>query len=879
MKIIKRNGAEEVFDIKKIVIAVTKADSSSEGRSLTDSQIEDIAEFVEFKCNKLNRAVSVEEIQDLVEDQIMATGAFELAKRYVRYRYKRSLVRKANTTDNRILSLIECNNEDVKQENSNKNPAVNSVQRDYMAGEVSRDLTQRMLLPEDIVEADKEGIIHFHDSDYYAQHMHNCDLVNLEDMLQNGTVISGTMIEKPHSFSTACNIATQIIAQVASNQYGGQSISLAHLAPFVQVSRDKIRAEVLQEMEMVGIDYPKQVLNDIVEGRLKKEIIKGVQTIEYQVITLMTTNGQAPFLTVFMYLNEAKDEREKKDLAMIIEETLKQRYKGVKNEAGVWVTPAFPKLIYVLEEDNIDEGSPYFYLTELAAKWHGAVATKIIEKNHLHLVPSLVITKSYPALAVHDTQPKLQRMINEVVRNMSEDGTIGRLQNKWITEFARNRSLEYVFHQNEVFYITFILGIIIVLCITAGYWEVDRRQEKYIRTLLEYQEKLQQSNEETKRANQAKSEFLSHMSHDIRTPINGIMGMVEIIKKNLDDPERIKDCLEKIDKASHHLLSLINDVLDMSKIGSGKVHLEEIPVDLDEEMEKIHAIADVQAKKQEIRFSIEDEVVHRQFLGSPAHLRRILLNLISNALRYNKKGGKICLAIREVEYDGSHIGLEFKVQDTGIGMSREFVEKSLFKPFTQEDDRVRTEYRGTGLGMSIVYELVKQMNGTIDVNSKPGEGTTFTVKLAFKTVDSAWKKKEIQGENRNITGMNILAAEDNQLNMEILQFLLEEAGAKVTAVSDGKQAVEYFADAASGTYDVILMDIMMPVMDGLEASKKIRELPEGKGKDIPIIAMTANAFVEDKEKTKEAGMNAHLTKPVNREEIIRVLAAYWKNKG
>ena len=347
---------------------MTKADSSSEGRSLTDSQIEDIAEFVEFKCNKLNRAVSVEEIQDLVEDQIMATGAFELAKRYVRYRYKRSLVRKANTTDNRILSLIECNNEDVKQENSNKNPAVNSVQRDYMAGEVSRDLTQRMLLPEDIVEADKEGIIHFHDSDYYAQHMHNCDLVNLEDMLQNGTVISGTMIEKPHSFSTACNIATQIIAQVASNQYGGQSISLAHLAPFVQVSRDKIRAEVLQEREMVGIDYPKQVLNDIVEGRLKKEIIKGVQTIEYQVITLMTTNGQAPFLTVFMYLNEAKDEREKKDLAMIIEETLKQRYKGVKNEAGVWVTPAFPKLIYVLEEDNIDEGSPYFYLTELAAK-------------------------------------------------------------------------------------------------------------------------------------------------------------------------------------------------------------------------------------------------------------------------------------------------------------------------------------------------------------------------------------------------------------------------------------------------------------------------------------------------------------------------------
>ena len=368
MKIIKRNGSEETFDIQKIVVAVTKADKDTGERTLTDSQIEDIAEYVEFKCNKLNRAVSVEEIQDMVENQIMATGAFELARKYVRYRYKRSLVRKANTTDNRILSLIEYNNEDVKQENSNKNPAVNSVQRDYMAGEVSRDLTTRMLLPHDIVEADREGIIHFHDSDYYAQHMHNCDLVNLEDMLQNGTVISGTMIEKPHSFSTACNIATQIIAQVASNQYGGQSISLAHLAPFVDVSREKIRKEVISEQELVGMEYPEDVLNEIVERRLKKEITKGVQTIEYQVITLMTTNGQAPFLTVFMYLNEAKNEREKKDLAMIIEETLRQRYQGVKNEAGVWVTPAFPKLIYVLEEDNIEEGSEYYYLTELAAK-------------------------------------------------------------------------------------------------------------------------------------------------------------------------------------------------------------------------------------------------------------------------------------------------------------------------------------------------------------------------------------------------------------------------------------------------------------------------------------------------------------------------------
>lgn len=312
--------------------------------------------------------MSVEEIQDMVEDQLMAKGAFELARRYVRYRYNRSLVRKANTTDNRILSLIECNNEEVKQENSNKNPAVNSVQRDYMAGEVSRDLTRRMLLPADIVEADKEGIIHFHDSDYFAQHMHNCDLVNLEDMLQNGTVISDTLIERPHSFSTACNIATQIIAQVASNQYGGQSISLAHLAPFVQVSREKIRRETLAEIEELGVHPTEEKINDIVEQRLRKEVNRGVQTIQYQVVTLLTTNGQAPFVTVFMYLNEAKNEQEKHDLAMIIEETLKQRHKGVKNEKGVWITPAFPKLIYVLEEDNITEDSKYWYLTELAAK-------------------------------------------------------------------------------------------------------------------------------------------------------------------------------------------------------------------------------------------------------------------------------------------------------------------------------------------------------------------------------------------------------------------------------------------------------------------------------------------------------------------------------
>ena len=368
MKIIKRNGSEEIFNIEKIVNAISKANEAEHQHDLTKEQIKDIAEYVEYKCNKMGRAVSVEEIQDMVENQIMSKGAFDLARRYVKYRYTRYLVRKANTTDNKILSLIECNNEEVKQENSNKNPTVNSVQRDYMAGEVSRDITNRILLPPDIVDAHKKGIIHFHDSDYFAQHMHNCDLVNLEDMLQNGTVISDTLIEKPHSFSTACNIATQIIAQVASNQYGGQSISLTHLAPFVQISREKIRSELLEEIRELGVEADEERIDEVTEKRLREEITRGVQTIQYQVVTLLTTNGQAPFVTVFMYLNEARSEQEKADLAMIIEEVLKQRILGVKNEDGVWITPAFPKLIYVLEEDNIDPGTPYYYLTELAAK-------------------------------------------------------------------------------------------------------------------------------------------------------------------------------------------------------------------------------------------------------------------------------------------------------------------------------------------------------------------------------------------------------------------------------------------------------------------------------------------------------------------------------
>ena len=388
MIVIKRNGSEVGFDITKIIAAITKAnDTVDESSRMTPIQIQRIAESVELQCQKMNRAPTVEEIQDMVEHHIMAHGAFEVAKHYITYRYTRSLVRKSNTTDDKILSLIECNNEEAKQENSNKNPVVNSTQRDYMAGEVSRDITNRILLPQDIVDAHNEGIIHFHDTDYYAQHMHNCDLVNLEDMLQNGTVITGTLIEKPHSFATACNIATQIVAQVASNQYGGQSISLTHLAPFVQISREKIRASVRSEFDAVGVAVTEDSINAIAEKRLREEIRRGVQTIQYQVVTLLTTNGQAPFVTVFMYLGEAKNQQEKDDLALIIEETLLQRYQGVKNEKGVWVTPAFPKLIYVLEEDNIREGSKYWELTKLAAKCTAKrmVPDYISEKKMLEL--------------------------------------------------------------------------------------------------------------------------------------------------------------------------------------------------------------------------------------------------------------------------------------------------------------------------------------------------------------------------------------------------------------------------------------------------------------------------------------------------------------
>jgi len=388
MKIIKRSGAEEVFNVEKIINAIKKANMSvQEADRLSDAMIQAVASDVEKACSKKRRALNVEEIQDLVENELMRVSAFALARNYITYRYTRNIVRQSNTTDKQILSLIECNNEEVKQENSNKNPTVNSVQRDYMAGEVSKDLCKRFLVPEDVMKAHEEGLLHFHDSDYFAQRMHNCDLVNLEDMLQNGTVISGTMIEKPHSFSTACNIATQIIAQVASSQYGGQSISLAHLAPFVDVSRKKIRADVENELKMISEDVDPKLIDEITEKRVVKEINRGVQTIQYQVVTLMTTNGQAPFITVFMYLGEAKNEQEKKDLALIIEETLKQRIQGVKNQQGVYVTPAFPKLIYVLEEQNISESSPFWYLTELAAKCTAKrmVPDYISEKKMLEL--------------------------------------------------------------------------------------------------------------------------------------------------------------------------------------------------------------------------------------------------------------------------------------------------------------------------------------------------------------------------------------------------------------------------------------------------------------------------------------------------------------
>lgn len=509
---------------------------------------------------------------------------------------------------------------------------------------------------------------------------------------------------------------------------------------------------------------------------------------------------------------------------------------------------------------------------------HGAVATKIIEKNGFHLQSGLVIAKSYPALAVKETQPQLRDDLNKVLQEMSLDGTIGKLQNKWITEFTKNRSLENVIAQNELFYVTFSLGLVIALCITLGFEINARRQETYISTLLKYQEKLEESNKKAEKANLAKSEFLSHMSHDIRTPMNGILGMAEIIRENQQNPLKVEECLEKIDQASHHLLSLINDVLDMSKIGSGEIELEEIPINLEDEIKKIHAIVDVQVKERGISFQTHiEEVVHKNVMGSPAHIRRILLNLISNAIHYNKPEGSIELSIKEVKNENDFATFELKVQDTGIGMSKEFVKNNLFKPFTQENDKARTEYHGTGLGMSIVNELVTRMNGKIQVESQKGEGTTFTITLSMKINHSAPVSTPEKETEETIEGMNLLVVEDNELNLEIIQFILEEAGTTVTVAQDGKQAVEQFETSKEEEYDAILMDIMMPVMDGLEATRKIRKLSRKDAATIPIIAMTANAFAEDKKKTKEAGMNGHLTKPIDRQKLIHLLSQYRKN--
>lgn len=508
---------------------------------------------------------------------------------------------------------------------------------------------------------------------------------------------------------------------------------------------------------------------------------------------------------------------------------------------------------------------------------HGAVATKIIEENGFHLVTGLSISKSYPALAVKDTQAQLRDQLNDTLQEMSLDGTIGRLENKWITEFTRNTSLTYVVQHNLGFYITFVVAVIIFLVIIIAFRVAYDYQDKYIRTLLKYQEKLKQSNEETKRANRAKSDFLSHMSHDIRTPINGIMGMTEIMKKSLNDPAKLEECLGKIDMASNHLLSLISDILDMSKISSEGIHLEEVPIDLNEEIEKIHAMVDVQARDKQLDFHIHmKNIKHRYLLGSPVHLRRIILNLISNALRYNRPGGSIDFYVSERDSNEEYTFLELRVEDTGIGMSQEFLEKSLYKPFTQEDDSVRTEYHGTGLGMSIVKELVASMKGSIQAESQPGVGTVFTVILPFKLNRDISEKSITRKADPDISGMKILVAEDNQLNMEIILFMLESAGASVTAVQNGQEAVEKFESSAAGAYDLILLDIMMPVMNGLKAAEKIRTLSREDAKSIPIIAMTANAFEEDRRKTKEAGMNGHLTKPINSDKLLELLSQYKK---
>ena len=512
---------------------------------------------------------------------------------------------------------------------------------------------------------------------------------------------------------------------------------------------------------------------------------------------------------------------------------------------------------------------------------HAAVASKIIEDNNLNLQPGLVIAKSYPALAVDKNATELQEKLDTALEEMSEDGTIGRLQDKWVTKFTKNRSLSYVLQHNETYYMIFLICAILIFSVYIILRANVSHQQKHIDELLEYQEKMKESNEATIRANMAKREFLSHMSHDIRTPINGIMGMVEIIRKNKEKPEKTEECLKKIDQASSHLLSLINDVLDMSKLENGQVKLEHIPFDLNDEMEQIKAIVEVQAEAAEIRFQIHmKDIEHTRLIGSPMHFRRILLNLLSNSLKYNHPGGSVDVYIKEKSSDKKQAEYQIVIRDTGIGMSDEFIDEHLYKPFTQEDDNVRTSYQGTGLGMAIVSELLKTMEGNIQVYSEKDKGTTFYVALGFDINPDKEPEvvEEPEEKEKNIKGMRVLVVEDNELNLEIATFMLESAGVVTTSAKDGKEAVETFAASKEGEYDAILMDIMMPVMDGLEATRKIRamEAERKDAKTIPIIAMTANAFSEDKEKTKAAGMNHHLTKPVTIEQLKEVLGEYYK---
>ena len=508
---------------------------------------------------------------------------------------------------------------------------------------------------------------------------------------------------------------------------------------------------------------------------------------------------------------------------------------------------------------------------------HAAVSSKIIEKNGLCLQPSLVISKSYPALAVRDTNPTLRDQLNDMLQEMSYDGTIGRLENKWITNFTKNRSFTYVWEHNQMFYFTFFCGIVIVFFICLSFYIIDKKRSEYIQSLLDYQNQLKLSNEAAVRANQTKSEFLSHMSHDIRTPMNGILGMTERIRRHENEPAIIDDCLDKINVASGHLLSLLNDVLDMSELEQRRVKLEAKPFDLYEELDSIALIVAQQAREQGVTVEVhEPPLPHTKLCGSPLHLRRILLNLSSNAIKYNKPNGRVDLWVEELESGADFARYRFRVQDTGVGMSKEFLEKRLYEPFAQENANVRTDYQGTGLGMSIVAELVHAMGGTIQVESELGVGTTFTVELRFALDEAPQQAAPEAAAPADISGMRVLVVEDNALNREIVQCLLEEEGAEVTLAEDGQQAVDAFATAAPGRFDAILMDIMMPVLDGIGATQAIRALPRPDAQTIPIIAMTANAFEEDKKKTQAAGMNAHLAKPIDSAKLCAVLARYRK---